>query len=133
MLGQHRRVARADVMSQLPPKVYSVRTVELPAKWRKAYDDFEAQMLAELPDGDELSVMDTLSVLAHLSSLARPRPPTSRSTYGPDVDERTGEPKRTCTSTSRRRWKVDALLEILDERCRRTAATRSSPSRRAPS
>src|SRR5206468_6508908 len=36
LLGQQRRVAKADVLDQLPPKVYSVRTVELPAAYRKA-------------------------------------------------------------------------------------------------
>jgi hypothetical protein len=68
LLGAFRRVAKADVLTQLPPKVYSVRTVDLPPAWRKSYDDFEARMLAELPDGQELSVMDTLSVLDPLSS-----------------------------------------------------------------
>jgi SNF2 family DNA or RNA helicase len=46
LLGQHRRVAKADVLTQLPPKVYSVRQVELPPAWRKAYDAMEHQMLA---------------------------------------------------------------------------------------
>lgn len=116
VLGQHRRVARADVMGQLPPKTYSVRTVELPAKWRKVYDDFEAQMYAELPDGTELSVMDVLSVLTHLSGLSC-APADVEVTVGPDVNEKTGEPKRhvhlELKATS---WKVAALLEILEER-----------------
>ena len=118
VLGQHRRVARADVWSQLPPKVYSVRTVDLSPHWRKAYDDFETQMLAELPDdGGELSVMDTLSVLSHLSALSC-APADVEITYGPDVDEQTGEPKRHVhLELKASSWKVDALLEILEERC----------------
>ena len=121
LLGQHRRVARADVMGQLPPKVYSVRTVELPPTWRKAYDDFEELMLADLPDdGGELQVMDTLSVLSHLSSLSC-APADVEVTYGPDVDKDTGEPKRHVhlelkPLPSGGSWKVDALLEILEER-----------------
>jgi SNF2 family DNA or RNA helicase len=120
--GQHRRVARADVMSQLPPKVYTVRTVDLPASWRKAYDDFEAQMLADLPDeSGELAVMDALSILTHTSTLASCAADV-RVEHGPDVDERTGELKRHVhldpkpLNSKSMGWKVDALLEILEER-----------------
>jgi SNF2 family DNA or RNA helicase len=116
MLGQHRRVAKADVLTELPPKVYSVRTVDMPAKWRKVYDDFEAQMLAELPDGSELSVMDVLAKLTHLSALSS-APADVQVTHGPDVDEVSGQPKEhvhlELKPTS---WKVDALLELLEER-----------------
>lgn len=120
LLGQHRRVAKADVLSQLPPKVYSVRTVDLPGtaknNWRKVYDDFEEQMLAELPDGQELQVMSVLSVLTHLSALASAAADVEV-TYGPDVDEQTGEPKRHVhLELKAPSWKVDALLEILEER-----------------
>lgn len=116
LLGQHRRVAKADVLTELPPKVYSVRTVELPPKWRKVYDDFEAQMLAELPDGTELSVMDVLSKFGHLSRLAS-APADVEVTYGPDVNEETGEPKRHVKLTLKHEsWKVPALLEVLEER-----------------
>lgn len=116
LLGQFRRVAKADVLAQLPPKIYSTRTVDLPPAWRKTYDDFEAQMLAELPDGQELSVMDTLSVLSHLSSLASAAADV-RVEYGPDLDPVTGEPKRHVhLDLKAPSWKVDALLEILEER-----------------
>jgi len=117
LLGQHRRVARADVMADLPPKVYSIRTVELPAHWRKAYDAFEATMIADLPDdGGELAVMDAMSVLTHLSALSS-APADVEVTYGPDVDERTGEPKRHVhLDLKGPSWKVAALLEILEER-----------------
>lgn len=116
LLGQHRRVAKADVLTQLPPKTYSVRTVDLPKEWRKVYDDFEASMLAELPDGQELSVMDAMSVFTHLSRLASAAADVEV-TYGPDVDEVTGEPKRHVhLDLKAPSWKVDALLEILAER-----------------
>lgn len=122
ILGQHRRVARADVMADLPPKVYSVRTVELPKAWRKAYDDFEAQMLAELPTEDpesyqELAVMDVMSKFTMLSALSSAAADVEI-TYGPEVDENTGEPKRHVhLELKAPSWKVDALLEILAERC----------------
>lgn len=116
LLGQQRRVAKADVLTQLPPKVYSVRTVDLPAKWRKVYDDFEASMLAELPDGSELSVMDVMSVFTHLTALAGAAADVEV-TFGPEIDERTGEPKRHVhLELKAPSWKVDALLEILEER-----------------
>jgi SNF2 family DNA or RNA helicase len=121
ILGQHRRVARADVMADLPSKVYSTRTVELPKQWRKVYDDFEDQLYAELPDGTELAVMDVLSKFTHLSGLAS-APADVEITYGPDVyredHPQAGEPKRHVRLELKApSWKVDALLEILDERC----------------
>lgn len=116
LLGQHRRVAKADVLTQLPPKTYSVRTVDLPKEWRKVYDDFEAQMLAELPDGSELQVMDVMSICTHLVTLASAAADVEV-TYGPDVDEVTGEPKRHVhLELKAPSWKVDALLEVLAER-----------------
>jgi SNF2 family DNA or RNA helicase len=116
LLGAFRRVAKADVLTQLPPKVYSVRTVDLPPAWRKSYDDFEARMLAELPDGQELSVMDTLSVLTHSAALASAAGDV-RIELGPDIDERTGEAKRHVhVDLKAPSWKVDALLEVLEER-----------------
>lgn len=116
LLGQHRRVARADVMSQLPPKVYSVRTVELPAEYRKAYDSMESDMLAQLPDGQELSVMDVLSQLNALSRLSCAAADVEV-TYGPDEDQYTGEPKRhQHINLKLPSWKIDALLELLEER-----------------
>lgn len=116
LLGQHRRVAKADVLTQLPPKVYSVRTVDMPAKWRKVYDDFETQMLAELPDGTELSVMDVMSQYGHLTRLASSAADVDI-TYGPDVDDTTREPKRHVSLTLKDpSWKVEALLEVLEER-----------------
>lgn len=115
LLGQHRRVARADVMSQLPPKTYSVRTVELPAKWRKAYDEMEATMLAELPDGEQISVMGVLAQLTRLSQLAS-APADVEVTE--TLDEATGELRpHTEVTLKGPSWKVDALLEVLDERC----------------
>lgn len=116
LLGQQRRVAKADVLDQLPPKVYSIRTVELPPEYRKAYDALEADMLAELPDGQELSVMDALSQLTCLSRLACAAADVEI-TYGPEIDDVTGEPKRHLhIELKAPSWKVDALLEVLEER-----------------
>lgn len=124
ILGQHRRVAKADVLPDLPDKVYSIRTVELPAKWRKVYDDFKASMYAEMPDGTELSVFDEMSAYTHLSALSS-APGTVEVTYGPDLDKDTGLPKRHVhielneydpKKADGGSWKVSALLEVLEER-----------------
>lgn len=113
LLGQHRRVAKADVLIQLPPKVHSVRTVELPAAWRKAYDDMENQMLAALPDGKELSVMSVLAQLTRLSQLASAAADVTVTTEpGADGVEREHVSVRLKAPS----WKVDALLEVLAER-----------------
>lgn len=112
LLGQHRRVAKADVLSQLPPKVYSVRTVELPAAWRKVYDDMETKMLAELPDGGELSTMSVLGLLTRLSQLA-----ASASDVTVTVeDTEDGPVEHVHVKMMAPCWKADALVEILQER-----------------
>lgn len=118
ILGQHRRVAKADVLSELPPKVYSVRTVELPPAYRKSYDQMESQMLAELPDGEELSVMGVLAQLTRLSQLASAAADVSVTTeiksdeYGNQIE--VSHQHVTLKAPS---WKVDAMLEVLEERC----------------
>lgn len=114
-VGQHRRVARADL--GWAPKSYEVRTVELPEVYRKSYDALEADMLADLPDnGGELSVLDTLSQLTFLSRLACSAADVEI-TLGPEIDERTGEPKKhTSVKLKWPSWKVDELLTTLAER-----------------
>lgn len=113
LLGQYRRVAKDDVLTQLPPKVYSVRTVELPAQWRKAYDQMENDMIAALPDGTELTVMSVLAQLTRLSQLASAAADVT-TTVEPDAEEELREHvKVTLKAPS---WKVDALLEVLAER-----------------
>lgn len=116
LTGQHRRVSKADVLSHLPPKIYTTRTVTLPPVWRKAYDAMESEMLAELPDGTELSVMSVLAQLTRLSQLASAAADVEV-TYGPEVDEDTGEEREHVHVTLKApSWKVDELLAILDER-----------------
>lgn len=113
ILGQHRRVARADVMDQLPPKVYSIRTVELPEGYRKAYDQMESEMLAQLPDGQELSVMTVLAQLTRLSQLSCAAADVEVST---ELDAQGEERIHTKVTLKAPSWKVDALIEVLDER-----------------
>jgi SNF2 family DNA or RNA helicase len=113
LLGQHRRVAKADVLQQLPPKVYSVRQVDLPPAYRKAYDQLENDMLAELPGGGELSVMSVLAQLTRLQQLSSAAADVVVTTEaGTDgIDRERCEVRLKAPS-----WKVDALLEVLAER-----------------
>lgn len=116
LLGQMRRVAKSDVLAQLPPKVYSVRTVDLPPAWRRVYDAMESQMLAELPDGQELSVMSVLAQLTRLSQLASAAAGIATTTEiveGPAGPQEQTSVRVTLKAPS---WKVDALLEVLAER-----------------
>lgn len=121
--GAMRRVAKADVLD-LPPKVYSVRTVEMPNTWRKVYDEFERTMLAQMPDGEtELAVMDVFSVLAHLKSLAC-APADVRYETREALDENPMSPTfgqlvekvSVHLDLKHPSWKVHALLEVLNER-----------------
>lgn len=114
LLGQYRHVAKADVLPQLPPKVYSVRTVELPPTYRRIYDAMEDQMLAEMPDGTELPVM---SILAQLTRLAQLASAAADVTVSTEIDEDTGEAREHYHVTLKMpSWKVDALLDVLAER-----------------
>ena len=113
LLGQHRRVAKTDVLPQLPPKVYSVRTVELPAAYRKAYDDMERDMLAQLPDGAELSVMSVLAQLTRLTQMACAAADVEITT---ETLEDGTEREHVSVRLKAPSWKADALLEVLAER-----------------
>lgn len=121
--GQMRRVNKADVLD-LPPKVYSTRTVELPPEWRKAYDQFESDMIADLPDGGgELQVMAVFSVLTHLKQLAC-APADVQVEYAMELDKNPQSPefgqmverRHVHLDLKAPSWKVAAMLEILAER-----------------
>lgn len=113
LAGQYRRVAKADVLSQLPPKVYSVRRVEIPPEYRKPYDQMQEDMLAELPDGTDLPVMSVLAQLTRLSQLASAACDVTVTT---EVDEFGEEKKHYEVTLKAPSWKADALLGILAER-----------------
>jgi SNF2 family DNA or RNA helicase len=121
MQGTMRRVAKADVLKDLPPKTYQVRYVDIPAKWRGAYDEMEADMIAHLPDAEHttaLTAMSTLSKMMRLRQLASSAcdveeyeelddKPNSE-TFGEMIVKIRVTPKEPC-------WKGEALVEILDE------------------
>lgn len=118
LLGQHRRVSKDDVLAHLPPKVYTLRSVDIPPAYRKAYDDMEDQMVADLPDGGELSVFSTLSLITRLSQLASAAADVSYTTEE-RLNEETGEIEEithTHVTLKAPSWKVDELMAVLDER-----------------
>jgi len=118
LLGQYRRVSKADVLADLPPKVYSVRHVDLPKDYRDAYDTLEKDMLAELPDGGQLEAMTVLAQLTRLLQLASAAADVKTWTEIVE-DPTTGlEMEKTHQEVTLRypSWKVDELLEIMDER-----------------
>lgn len=121
LLGSMRRVAKADVLAQLPPKIYSVRKVKLPDRWRNAYEQMETDMLASLPDnGGELPAMATITQMMFLARIASSAG-TAEITEEPD--EITGEMKKHYHYRMQApSWKSDVLLEILAERPGRPVA-----------
>jgi hypothetical protein len=115
MAGSMRRKAKADVLTELPAKIYSVRYVDIPPEWRKAYDGMEADMLAELPDSDdELPAFDSLVRFGRLSQLACSAADVE---VTEEPDELTGLLKKHYKVTLKTpSWKTEELLEILAER-----------------
>lgn len=102
--GQNRRVAKEDVLTQLPPKIHSVRNVHLPPAARRAYQELESGLAAEV-EGGRIEPMGILAALLRMNQLA--------SATGTVVEDQDGNPQVKLRAPS---WKVDALLEILQER-----------------
>lgn len=109
-----RRVAKADVLDQLPPKVYSVRRPEIPPEWAGVYRQLDEDMLAVLPDGTELGVMTTLVKLMRLSQVASCAADVEVTEV---ISEITGMPEPRYEVTLKAPcWKADVLFGIMAER-----------------
>lgn len=116
LLGQYRRVSKADVLTELPPKVYSVRLVDIPLAYRAAYDAMEQDMIAELPDGGELSAMTVLAQMTRLSQLASAAADVEVTTEVVEIEGLLVDRPHTAVHLKAPSWKADELLEILAER-----------------
>ncbi len=119
LLGQSRRVNKADVASELPPKVHVQRYVDIPAPWRAAYDQMADIMRADLPDSDEpLEVMSVLAQLTRLSQLASAAADveTTMEWVYDEVLGRHVEKEHVNVTLKRPSWKCAELLEIMAER-----------------
>ena len=111
--GQWRWLMLDDVSDEAP-RSYKIVEVDMPPEWRAVYDSVEEDMLARLPDGTELASFGTLAQLQQLQQLANAAG-DCEITYS--VDEETGEEKAHYHVVLKRpSWKVDALIELLDER-----------------
>lgn len=114
LLGQQRRVAKADVLPWLPEKSYTIREVTIPPKWRKQYDSMRDHMVASLPDSDEpLAAMTVLNQITFLQAMAAAPcdvEVTEELTDEGDIVER----YHTVMKPSS--WKVSALMEVIEER-----------------
>ena len=112
LLGQMIRRAKIDVLSELPPKTYTVLRPEIPPEWRAAYRQMKDDMLAALPGNDEeLEVMDTLSQLTRLMQLASSAADVR---YEEVQDQQTGLWVKKAVVTLRApSWKAETLMGIL--------------------
>lgn len=111
------RRAKADVLKELPEKTYSVLRPVIPPEWMKAYRQMEEDMLAELPEGGELSVMDTLSKITRLSQLASSAADVTWEDVPVVVDGLvTGTEKKAIVKLRAPSWKAEALMPVMDQR-----------------
>lgn len=103
-----RRVQKAVVLPQLPPKLRTTRYVELSLGQRKMYHELEKTLMARTPDGQLLIAKDNLVAQTRLSQLAVASV-TIESMENPD-DPATWQVKLREPSP-----KIDCLVEILEE------------------
>lgn len=119
MQGTMRRVAKADVLTDLPPKTYQTRIVHIPPAYRKAYDEMQEDMIAHIPDTDEpLPVINTLVQMQRLSQLASsacdveiemvPDEKEGSLTFGEMVPHYKVSMREPC-------WKADELMAVMEE------------------
>lgn len=116
LTGHYRRLAKEDVLPELPPKIYTERHVTLPPAARRAYDEMAKDMLATLEDGQEMPAFDVLAQLMRLLALANSACDVEV-IHGPDVDDVTGLPKmHVHVHPKEPSWKIDELVSVLEER-----------------
>lgn len=103
-----RRVLKAVVLPQLPPKVRSTRYVEMSTAQARMYRDLESRLITRTPDGQLLIASTQLAAHTRLLQLSS----SSVKVEKPDPDDVTSW-QVTLVEPSP---KLDALEEILDER-----------------
>lgn len=114
IMGQQRRIAKADALPWLPDKQYMVREVELPREWRKHYDSMKTDMVANLPDSDmPLAAMSVVAQIQFLQALAASPCDVEVSQ---ELDEYGDLVDRFHAIMQPGSWKVAELMEVLDER-----------------
>lgn len=109
--GQYRQALKTD-LKDLPPKVRSTRTAEMPADWMRSYREFQKDMTTITPDGDLLCTMEPLEIITRLVQL---------SNSACDVEQehvQTVDGPRIHSIVKPRApfWKLPLLREVLEER-----------------
>jgi SNF2 family DNA or RNA helicase len=103
-----RRMSKALVLRQLPPKIYTRRMVEMSPKQKKAYKEIERQLVTRLENGDVLVAKSNLSAQVRLLQLSSSY---ATITTGEDPNDLT-QWEVTLTDPSP---KVNELMEVLAE------------------
>lgn len=103
-----RRMPKALVLTHLPPKIRSIRTVEMTPKQKKAYNELASQLVTTLDDGSILVSPNNLSAQVRLLQLS-----SSYCTIetGSDPNDLTQWTVELCEPSP----KLDELMVILDE------------------
>lgn len=99
---------KALVLSQLPPKIYTRRMVEMTPKQKKAYIDIEKRLVTRLEDGEILVAASNLSAQTRLIQLASSY---ATITAGEDPSDPAQWQVELCEPSP----KIDELLVVLDE------------------
>lgn len=103
-----RRMPKALVLTQLPPKIRQRRMVEMTPKQRKAYDDVESKLATRLADGSVLVAKSNLSAQIRLLQLA--------SSYCVvDYHDALDDPTSWTVELTEPSPKLDELMAVLDE------------------
>lgn len=109
--ARFRRMIKADVLTNLPPKLRSVRLAPMSTKMAKAYNDLEEQLVTRLDDGTILFSPGSLTTSLRLLQLS--------SSYGTMTDD--GKYVLTDEGANRSP-KLDVMMDLLDELGDRQAA-----------
>jgi SNF2 family DNA or RNA helicase len=103
-----RRMPKALVLNQLPPKIRQRRTVEMTPKQRKAYNEVESKLATRLADGSILVAKSNLSAQIRLLQLA--------SSYCVvDYHDAPDDPTQWTVELTEPSPKLDELMAVLDE------------------
>jgi SNF2 family DNA or RNA helicase len=103
-----RRMLKATVLPQLPPKVRTIRLVEMSTKQRKAYDELSKELVTRLDDGSLLIARNNLTAATRLLQL-------SSSYCEVDRGETPEDPSTWLVTPTEPSTKIDELVEVIRE------------------
>lgn len=103
-----RRMQKAIVLPQLPPKVRSIRLVEMSPKQKKAYDELSETLVTRLDNGGLLVARNNLTAATRLLQLSSAYCEVDRGETPDDPSTWTVTPTNPST-------KVDELVELIRE------------------